>query len=88
MIHPSGYYAWKRNPESACRTEDARLLGHIKQSWLESSTVYGYQQVHEDLREPGKHPFLHGTLYVMSLKQAPATPLLPDLPQIRHRSLA
>lgn len=54
MIHPSGYYAWKRKPESARCTEDARLLGHIKQSWLESGAVYGYRQVHDDLREQGE----------------------------------
>lgn len=35
-------------------TEDRRLLAHIKQSWLESGTVYGYRKVHDDLRELGE----------------------------------
>jgi len=54
MIHPSGYYAWRLNPESARSIEDRRLLGHIKQSWLESGAVYGYRKVHDDLRDLGE----------------------------------
>lgn len=48
-VHPSGYYAWRAKPESARTQEDNRLLGHIKQSWLESGAVYGYRKVHDDL---------------------------------------
>ena len=54
MVHPSGYYAWRLNPESARSVEDRRLLGHIKQSWLESGAVYGYRKVHDDLRDLGE----------------------------------
>ncbi|HEY0845763.1 MAG TPA: IS3 family transposase [Noviherbaspirillum sp.] len=54
MVHPSGYYAWRSNPESARSIEDRRLLGHIKQSWLESGAVYGYRKVHDDLRDLGE----------------------------------
>jgi putative transposase len=54
MVHPSGYYAWRSNPESARSIEDCRLLGHIKQSWLESGAVYGYRKVHDDLRDLGE----------------------------------
>ena len=53
-VHPSGYYAWRANPESARAKEDKRLLGHIKQSWLESGTIYGYRKVHDDLCELGE----------------------------------
>jgi putative transposase len=53
-LHPSGYYAWRTHPESKCSIEDRRLLGHIKQSWLESGAVYGYRKVHGDLRELGE----------------------------------
>lgn len=53
-IHPSGYYAWRVNPESLRAKEDRRLLGHIKQSWLESGAVYGYRKIFDDLREPGE----------------------------------
>jgi hypothetical protein len=34
--------------------EDQRLLGVIKQSWLESGCVYGYRKVHHDLRDLGE----------------------------------
>ncbi len=35
-VHPSGYYAWQHQPLSARALEDQRLLGQIKQCWLES----------------------------------------------------
>ena len=53
-VHPSGYYAWRGGPASVRSQEDQRLLGHIKQSWLESGAVYGYRKVHDDLRELGE----------------------------------
>ncbi|SFV18163.1 putative transposase [Pseudoduganella namucuonensis] len=53
-VHPSGFYAWCLQPESARAKEDKRLLGHIKQSWLESGAVYGYRKVSDDLRELGE----------------------------------
>lgn len=53
-VHPSGYYAWRHNPESQRATEDKRLLVPIKQSWLESGAVYGYRMVSDDLRELGE----------------------------------
>lgn len=53
-VHPSGYYAWQHSPESSRTTEDKRLLGHVKQSWLESGSVYGYRKICDDLRELGE----------------------------------
>jgi putative transposase len=53
-VHPSGYYAWLAKPESARSAEDRRLLGLIKQSWLESGCVYGYRKVFDDLRDLGE----------------------------------
>jgi len=53
-VHPSGYYAWLKKPHSARFKEDKRLLGLIKQSWLESGSVYGYRKVHADVRELGE----------------------------------
>lgn len=35
-VHPSGYYAWRATPVSTRQRENQRLLGLIKQSWLES----------------------------------------------------
>src|SRR5690606_3208011 len=48
-VHPSGYYAWRRAPLSARAKDDRRVLGLIKQSWLESGSVYGYRKVARDL---------------------------------------
>jgi len=53
-VHPSGYYAWCIEPESPRTKENKRLLGHIKQSWLESGAVYGYRKVYDDMQELGK----------------------------------
>ena len=53
-VHPSGYYAWLAEPQSARAKEDHRLLGLIKHAWLESGGVYGYRKIHDDLRELGE----------------------------------
>lgn len=53
-VHPSGYYAWRAAPMSDRAREDNRLLGLIKQSWLESGGVYGYRKVKDDLRDLGE----------------------------------
>ena len=53
-VHPSGYYDWRMRPRSLRAREDERLLGLIKQSWLESGGIYGYRKVHCDLRELGE----------------------------------
>lgn len=53
-VHPSGYYAWQRQPLSARAQEDQRLLGQIKQCWLESGGIYGYRKIRDDLRELGE----------------------------------
>lgn len=50
-IHPSGYYAWKKQPVSARAKDNQRLLGLIKQSWLESGCVYGYRKVYDDMMD-------------------------------------
>jgi putative transposase len=53
-LHPSGYYAWCRQPKSQRSKANARLTGLIKQFWLESGGVYGYRKIHSDLREHGE----------------------------------
>jgi len=53
-VHPSGYYAWHRQPKSARSKANERLTGLIKQFWLESGGVYGYRKIHSDLREVGE----------------------------------
>jgi putative transposase len=53
-LHPSGYYAWCKTPQSDRALDDQRLLGRIKQSWLESGGVYGYRKVCDDMRDLGE----------------------------------
>lgn len=53
-VHPSGFYAWLKNPLSKRAREDQRQTGLIKQSWLESGGVYGYRKVYDDLKELGE----------------------------------
>ncbi len=52
-VHPSGYYAWLKEPKCKRQIEDERLMGLIKQFWLESGCVYGYRKIFRDLRENG-----------------------------------
>lgn len=53
-VHRSGYYAWVKQPKSPRQKENERLLGLIKQFWLESGCVYGYRKVYDDLRDIGE----------------------------------
>ena len=64
-VHPSGYYAWKRSPVSARAKEDQRLLGLVKQSWLESGGVYGYRKVTVDVRDLGESRGKHRVYRLM-----------------------
>jgi putative transposase len=42
-------------PNSRRSLEDNRLLGKIKQFWLESGCVYGYRNLTLDLKDDGEH---------------------------------
>ncbi|EMK5832014.1 IS3 family transposase [Citrobacter sedlakii] len=53
-VHPSGFYAWFKQPYSQRHQVDLRLTGLIKQFWLESGCVYGYRKIHLDLRDSGQ----------------------------------
>jgi putative transposase len=53
-VHASGYYAWAKEPLSTRAKDDRRLLGLIKQFWIESGGVYGYRKIYTDLRVHGE----------------------------------
>jgi putative transposase len=53
-IHPSGFYAWLRNPLSKRAKEDVRQTELIKNAWKESGKVYGYRKLHDDLLDQGE----------------------------------
>jgi putative transposase len=50
----SGFYAWLAQPKSDRERDDERVLGLIKQSWLESGMIYGHRKVRDDLRDLGE----------------------------------
>lgn len=53
-VQLSGFYAWLKQPESPRTNEDKRLLGQIKQYWLESGFAYGYRNITRDLKDNGE----------------------------------
>lgn len=66
-VNRSGYYAWRKQPLSSRMREDRRLSGLIKQSWLESGTVYGYRKITWDLRDWGERVGKNRVLRLMRL---------------------
>lgn len=52
-VSPSGYYAWKRRPESAHSRVDRRLRKDIRVIFEESRETYGTPRVHDELRDRG-----------------------------------
>ena len=54
LVHPSGFYAWLREPLSQRALEDQRQTKLIKKAWEESGEVYGYRKLHDDLCDLGE----------------------------------
>ncbi|MFI3122086.1 MAG: hypothetical protein QX203_19135, partial [Methylococcaceae bacterium] len=50
----SGYYAWKKSPQSARETEDIRLTDLIKKSFDGSRKTYSRRRIKDDLNEWGE----------------------------------
>lgn len=50
-VSPSGYYAWKKRPESAHSREDRRLRKVIRSVFEESRQTYGSPRVHDELKD-------------------------------------
>lgn len=53
-LHPSGFYAWLKNPLSKRAQEDIRQTGLLCKAWEESGKVYGYRKLHDDLLDQGE----------------------------------
>ena len=53
-IHPSGFYAWLKNPLTKRDREDKRQTKLITKMWEESGKVYGYRKLHDDLLDQGE----------------------------------
>lgn len=83
QVHPSGFYAWRDSPLSERAVDDRRVLGLIKQSWLENGTVYGYRKIAIDLRDLGASCGKHRVARLMrleGLKSQAGYGRRPDLP--------
>ena len=55
QVTPSGFYAWRRRPESTRAREDRRLKILVRASFDGSRRNYGSPRVHEDLIEQQVH---------------------------------
>ena len=53
-VHPSGFYAWLKQPFCKRALEDQRQTGLLKRAWEESGKVYGYRKLHDDLQDQGE----------------------------------
>ena len=53
-IHPSGFYAWLRNPPGKRAREDARQTELIRKAWKDSGKVHGYRKLYDDLLDQGE----------------------------------
>ena len=54
VVHPSGFYAWLREPLSQRALKDQRQPKLIKTAWEENGEVYGYRKLHDDLYDLGE----------------------------------
>ena len=52
-VSTSGYYAWRKRPESAHDREDVRLGVLIEEAHVRSRATYGSPRVHAVLRSKG-----------------------------------
>ncbi len=53
-VHPSGFYAWVKEPLSQRALEDERQTKLVKEAWKDSGKAYGYRKIHDDLIELGE----------------------------------
>jgi len=54
-VHHSGYYKWLKKPVSNRELENEKLTQIIKTTFKESNEIYGYRNIHKDLKELNIH---------------------------------
>ena len=64
-VHPSGFYAWVKKPESDRSIEDRRLLVQIRKLFIASGGTYGSPWVHRDLKDLGEQCSVHRVARLM-----------------------
>ena len=53
-VQPGEFYAWLKAPLSRRAQEDHRQTELIRTAWNDSSKVYGYRKIHDDLMDMGE----------------------------------
>lgn len=53
-VSPSGYYVWRKRPESARTKENETLVAEMKRIHAESRGTYGLPRLQETLKEAGR----------------------------------
>jgi len=53
-VSPSGYYAWRKRPESARALENEKLVAEMKRIHAESRGTYGLPRLQQTLRQAGR----------------------------------
>jgi putative transposase len=66
-MHRSGFYAWRKTPQSQRAQEDERIMKKIRTSYQASDGVYGSPRVHRDLREDGERCGEHRVARLMRI---------------------
>jgi transposase InsO family protein len=66
-VSVSGYYAWRRRPESKRSIENRALLDDIRQTHAESGGCYGAPRIHAALQAAGRRTGRHRIARLMRL---------------------
>ncbi len=53
-VHPSGFYAWVKEPLSQRALNDQRQTVLVKKAWKASGKIYGYRKIYDDLIDMGE----------------------------------
>jgi putative transposase len=53
-VHPSGFYAWVKEPLSQRALEDERQTKLVKNARNDSGKIYGYRKIYDDLINMGE----------------------------------
>ena len=73
-VSPSGYYAWRRRPESPRITSDRHLMAEIRRVHQDSNGVYGSPRVHAELIANGVSVGRHKVARLMRLARLRGCP--------------
>jgi putative transposase len=73
-VSESGYYAWRKRPESEHARKDTELRVLIRAFFEKSRRTYGSVRIHEDLADAGQHIGRNRVIRLMREQQLQARP--------------